>query len=196
MSLLTDPDDHHIGIVDTKCDPKRICEEAIDAARAQFEPRQMPRINLEVHGDIEFSFISKYLVFMVEELLLNSMCATLSQARKRGSAVLPDIDVTICEDPRRIGIQISDKAGGVAHPQRIWEYMYSSTAEAKDRDGGFRATTPLSGRGMGLPMCRLYTQYLGGSLHLHSVPGVGTDVYMFLNRIDASGIVPPSIVSP
>lgn len=201
MSLLTDPDDNHIGIVDTKCNPRKICEEAIDLAKthaqAQFgEERRIPKINLAVQNDIEFSFISKYLVFMVEELILNSISATLDHARCRGMEELPEIDVTVCEDPRRIGIQISDKAGGVPHPQRIWEYMYSSTAKAKDCDGGFRAATPLSGRGMGLPMCKLYATYLGGTLHLFSVPGVGTDVYMFLNRIDASGIVPPSIVAP
>lgn len=27
--------------------------------------------------------------------------------------------------------------------------------------------------GLGLPLCRLYTKYLGGSLQLMSVPGVG-----------------------
>jgi hypothetical protein len=29
--------------------------------------------------------------------------------------------------------------------------------------------------GMGLPLCRLYTKYLGGSLQLMSVPGAGGD---------------------
>jgi len=29
--------------------------------------------------------------------------------------------------------------------------------------------------GMGLPLCRLYTKYLGGSLQLMSVPGAGTE---------------------
>jgi len=28
---------------------------------------------------------------------------------------------------------------------------------------------------MGLPLCRLYTKYLGGSLQLMSVPGAGTE---------------------
>ena len=30
--------------------------------------------------------------------------------------------------------------------------------------------------GMGLPLCRLYTKYLGGSLKLMSVPGTGSKV--------------------
>jgi signal transduction histidine kinase len=196
MKLLTDTDDNHIGLVDTQCDPRKICKQAIEHTLAQFEGQDVPNIKLQVHGDIEFSFISEYLLFMVEELLLNAVCATIAQARRRGSTGhLPDIHVTVCEDPRRIGIQISDKAGGIPRPEkRIWEYMFSTTPE--DLVNHFREATPLSGPGMGLPMCRLYTQYLGGKMHLMSMPGIGTDVYIFLNRIDASGIVPPSIADP
>lgn len=42
------------------------------------------------------------------------------------------------------------------------------------------SSSPVPGRpsprlGMGLPLCRLYTKYLGGSLQLMSVPGAGGD---------------------
>lgn len=186
MSLLTDPDKNHVGIVDTKCDPARICEEAIRHVQMQFSDSGV-RINLRVEQpDIEFSFISKYLFFIVEELLRNSMCATLVRAAREREPP-KDISVLVCEDPRRIGIKISDEGGGVPveHTDRIWEYMFSTTP--RELQSHFTEATPLSGAGMGLSLCRLYTQYLGGSLHLMSMPGVGTDVYMFLNRIDAKG---------
>merc|ERR1712012_1461398 len=95
------------------------------------------------------------------------------------------IHVLVCEDPRCIGIKISDEGDGVPveHTERIWEFMFSTTPH--ELQSQFTEATPLSGPGMGLPLCKLYTQYLGGSLHLMSMPGVGTDAYIFLNRIDA-----------
>jgi len=184
MSLLTDPDENHVGIVDTKCDPARICAEAIRHVQSQFADSGVT-INLRVQQpDIEFSFISKYLFFIVEELLMNSACATLARAARTGEPPKA-INVLVCEDPRRIGIKISDEGGGVPveHTDKIWEYMFSTTPA--DLEEHCDESSPLSGSGMGLPLCRLYTEYLGGSLHLMSMPGVGTDVYMFLNRIDA-----------
>jgi len=35
---------------------------------------------------------------------------------------------------------------------------------------------------VGLPIARLYTQYLGGSMNLVSLPGYGTQAYVFLPR--------------
>ncbi|KAL8438808.1 hypothetical protein Efla_003845 [Eimeria flavescens] len=43
--------------------------------------------------------------------------------------------------------------------------------------------SPLAGFGCGLPLCRLYASYLGGSLTLVSMPVYGTDAYVHLRRI-------------
>ncbi|CAE7476136.1 Pdk2, partial [Symbiodinium necroappetens] len=43
--------------------------------------------------------------------------------------------------------------------------------------------TPLAGYGVGLPLSRLYAQYLGGSLHLMSMPGEGTTAFLHLKRL-------------
>merc|ERR1711865_641949 len=85
-----------------------------------------------------------------------------------------------------MGIQVCDKGGGVPFELsgRIWEYMFTTTPT--DLQTNFQAGGPISGPGMGLPLCRLYTQYLGGSLDLMSMPGVGTDVYLFLTRLDCA----------
>merc|ERR1719277_2856310 len=42
--------------------------------------------------------------------------------------------------------------------------------------------TDLAGYGVGLPLSRLYAEYLGGSLHLMSVPNYGTHAYVFLQQ--------------
>ncbi len=56
----------------------------------------------------------------------------------------------------------------------------------KTRDGYLddRINLTYVGRyGFGLPVCRAYAEYLGGSLTLKSLPGFGTDVYLKLAHV-------------
>lgn len=41
--------------------------------------------------------------------------------------------------------------------------------------------------GFGLPTSRAYAEYLGGSLSIQSMQGIGTDVYLRLRHIDGKG---------
>merc|ERR1719373_108633 len=59
--------------------------------------------------------------------------------------------------PRHVGLSWADPLAGLGIKQRL---------------------------GMGLPLTRLYTQYLGGSLDIMSIPGVGVDTFLQLRRID------------
>jgi len=43
--------------------------------------------------------------------------------------------------------------------------------------------SPLAGLGCGLPLSRLYAQYLGGDVTLHTLPRYGTDVFVYLNSM-------------
>jgi len=43
--------------------------------------------------------------------------------------------------------------------------------------------SPLAGLGCGLPLSRLYANYLGGSIELQTLPRHGTDVFVYLNRL-------------
>lgn len=43
---------------------------------------------------------------------------------------------------------------------------------------------PTPSFGFGLPTSRAYAEYLGGSLQLQSLQGIGTDVYLRLRHID------------
>lgn len=42
----------------------------------------------------------------------------------------------------------------------------------------------LSRFGFGLPTSRAYAEYLGGTLSIQSLQGIGTDVYLRLKHID------------
>ncbi|XP_014749542.1 PREDICTED: 3-methyl-2-oxobutanoate dehydrogenase [lipoamide] kinase, mitochondrial [Sturnus vulgaris] len=92
--------------------------------------------------------------------------------------------------------RISDRGGGIPHDllDKVTEYHFS-TAEASAQDprlgGPFRSLMdasgqagPMHGFGFGLPTSRAYAEYLGGSLVLQSLQGVGTDVYLRLRHID------------
>merc|ERR1719183_2192733 len=108
------------------------------------------------------------------------------RSRTEGMGPNP-IRITVCADPYHVGIQLSDRGGGVPFElsERIWSYMFSTTPENLRSDWNVpvapvpalglsrpaRAGGPISGPGMGLPLCRLYTRYLGGSLDLMSMPG-------------------------
>lgn len=41
--------------------------------------------------------------------------------------------------------------------------------------------------GFGLPTSRAYAEYLGGSLSIQSMQGIGTDIYLRLRHIDGKG---------
>ncbi|CEM00650.1 unnamed protein product [Vitrella brassicaformis CCMP3155] len=63
--------------------------------------------------------------------------------------------------------------------------------------GGSRPPSPLAGFGCGLPLSRLYAQYLGGSLNVVSMPKWGTDAFLFLHRIgEVQESIPPTWTAP
>lgn len=192
IAMLRDPDLNHIGIIDTKCEPARICQEAIEHVQTNLPFAAGVDITLQVAQlDIEFSFISTYLFWIIVELLTNSVMAVHKRRKLHNCAqdaqATKDVKVTVCADSSRVGIRISDKGMGVpfANAERVWEYMFT-TSDMEEREVTEKVLTgPLCSTGMGLPNCGLYARYLGGSIDLMSMPGNGTDVYLFFSRVDA-----------
>merc|ERR1711924_267215 len=103
-----------------------------------------------------------------------------------------------------IGMRISDGGGGFPREEkeRIWDYLYSTaepvitdgvlykkgkTRAANARQELLSAGGPLAGFGVGLPVSRLYAAYLGGELDVVSLPGLGTDAFLFLWPIVVPG---------
>lgn len=94
--------------------------------------------------------------------------------------------------------RISDQGGGMSkeNAKKAIKYLYT-TNRSKDSLSGQNifnsvmevpfsgpAGGPMSGFGFGLPVSRVYAEYLGGSLELRSIPGYGTDVYLELQHLD------------
>ena len=70
----------------------------------------------------------------------------------------------------------------------IFQRIYDSD-DPQDSTGASDRFSPCnSGYGVGLPLSRLYAQYLGGSLNLMSMPGEGTTAFLHLKRsLDGQG---------
>ncbi|CAJ1402775.1 unnamed protein product [Effrenium voratum] len=190
----------HIGIVDTKCNPGRICEQAAKAVQSMYAnatEQVADKLQVEVHSHsdsgsedstIAFSYIPKYLFYIVQELIKNSARATVEACKLDGRRRLPDrpIIVTVCADQKQIAIRIADQGGGIScgKSEEIWSYLFSTSMQPFQEY--LESGSPLAGWGVGLPLGRLYARYLGGSLQLMNVPGTGVDAYLFLRRIDPS----------
>lgn len=182
------------GIVSHRTDPTNICERAARHAqqlcRQHFKLKQNVVINVEHSGEpfggsrIQFPYVPQYLFYIMVELLKNSTRATVEACGNPDQFPERPITITVGADPSQIAIRVHDRAGGIPFSvaDRVWSYMYSTHG---DRSATFmQGGTPLAGYGVGLPLSRLYARYLGGSLHLMSMPGIGTTAYLYLKRVD------------
>uniref|UniRef100_F1RIR7 Protein-serine/threonine kinase n=1 Tax=Sus scrofa TaxID=9823 RepID=F1RIR7_PIG len=157
-----------VGIICTRLSPKKIIEKWVDFARRLCEHKygNAPRVRINGHVAARFPFIPMPLDYILPELLKNAM-------------------------------RISDRGGGIAHKDldRVMDYHFT-TAEASTQDPRISPlfghldmhsgsqSGPMHGFGFGLPTSRAYAEYLGGSLRLQSLQGIGTDVYLRLRHID------------
>uniref|UniRef100_A0A673WDD5 Protein-serine/threonine kinase n=1 Tax=Salmo trutta TaxID=8032 RepID=A0A673WDD5_SALTR len=159
-----------VGIICRRLSPKKIIEKWVDFARRLCEHQygNSPRVRINGHVAARFPFIPLPLDYILPELLKNAM-------------------------------RISDRGGGIPHSilDKVTDYHYS-TAEESNQDPRmnnlFNTLTnsgpqsgPMHGFGFGLPTSRAYAEYLGGSLSIQSMQGIGTDVYLRLRHIDGKG---------
>ena len=117
---------------------------------------------------------------------------------------LPPVHITIVSNDVDFMIRISDRGGGIPHnyEDRVWEYLFTTGGRtvrhlkggstsfglsAISSTGSHAAGPvggPMHGFGFGLPASRAYAKYLGGSLDLKTMSGLGTDAYLRLRHID------------
>ena len=101
-----------------------------------------------------------------------------------------------------VPLRVSDRGGGIPESklQDIFKYSYTTMGDrstirpsddtnifsdlCKGHPNNSPSGGPMAGWGFGLPTSRAYATYLGGSLELQSLEGLGTDVYLRLRHID------------
>jgi len=192
-----DPDPNYVGVICTNTSVRDVAQEAIDNALFICEEHyglfKGPQVELTCPDDLRFMYIPSHLNHMLFEVLKNSLRATVETTMAKygeDADEFPPVKIIVAEGQDDITIKISDEGGGIPRKDipLVWNYAFT-TAEAQevgDQFGGSDFKAPLAGYGYGLPIARLYAQYLGGNLKLISMQGYGTDVYLHLSRLSES----------
>jgi len=153
-----------------------------------------PPFKLNGHVNACFPYIETPLDYILPELLKNAVRSTIEA--HLSSPSLPPITITIANNEADFTIRISDRGGGIDHDMmdKVGQYHFSTAGSEKPDsrlDGGIfghmmsaPSSVPFYGFGFGLPMTKAYVEYLGGSLDLVSMQGIGTDAHLRLKHID------------
>ncbi|CAE8684535.1 unnamed protein product [Polarella glacialis] len=189
--------DNIIGVVDPRCRP---AEQVQQLAKSLGELccdlyGDKPKVVLDGQLDTELSFVPEHLSFMLQEILKNAFRATVERHLPAREAI-PPVNVSVMKGSFDVTIKVSDRGGGMRQDQleQIWRYGYTSTREttspstAGDDLSGLcgqddRSFRQIAGYGFGLPLSRVYAQYFGGDIHVQSMRGYGTDVYLNINHL-------------
>jgi signal transduction histidine kinase len=174
--------------------PRHLIQDAIGAARAHCIEKYGGAPNVVTAPDVDslgmpsFLHVPHHLHFILVELLKNSFSATIKHhhtaLRSTEHEGLPPVEVRVSRNKTEVGIRVSDQGGGMSRDDiskaTSW---YWSTMERKEPTGFAYSGdfgTPFEGFGLGLPLARLYAKINGGDLQIQSMPGYGTDAYVYL----------------
>jgi len=189
------------GIVDMECDATQVCEQAAEYAKmlCQLHTGHTPHYSVETYVEGRrgpqlgthrtFSHVPAYLRYMMVELLKNAFKATVECCSSEEEIRAKPVRLLVSADDHHIAVRIADRGGGIPYHLHsgIWSYLYGRAAHS-DKESSDIVANPLGGYGVGLPLSRLHARYLGGTLHLSSFPGYGTDASLHLPIIQSQQI--------
>jgi len=187
---------NYVGIICVNFCPKNLIEKKAEVVSHMSEVKygKAPEVRVNGHLGSTFPYIPQPLDYIMHEMLKNSMRAHI-EAHASNFERMPPINVTIANNETDFIIRITDRGGGIPHDDltRIWDYGFTTGGadeESKLDRGLFgqfmenRSAGAMHGYGFGLPACKAYIHYLGGSLDIYSMQGIGTDIYIRLRHID------------
>jgi len=159
-----------------------------------------PIFKISGHTSAVFPYIEIPLDYILPELLKNAARATIESHPRLSGRSLPPVHITLASNPTDFIVRISDRGSGIPHNRvdSVMRYNFTTaeeSTEAQADDQGIfanmmeevnRTTSgPMHGFGFGLPTSRAYATYLGGSLEIQSMQGLGTDVYLRLKHLES-----------
>lgn len=141
-----------------------------------------------IHMDVpvQFPYVEAHLYYIFFEVLKNALRASIEKMGADG--VPPPIHASIMTgssltDENEKVFKISDSGVGIQTKdvRKVWSYFYSTHSQgmAAAADSSQDAL-PLGAKGLGLPLSRVLARYFGGEIDVHSIPRMGTDVYIYL----------------
>ncbi|XP_045033117.1 3-methyl-2-oxobutanoate dehydrogenase [lipoamide] kinase, mitochondrial-like [Daphnia magna] len=195
---------HHVGIINKSLRLKDLVEKWAEFTRRLAFQRygKSPDIRLSGHIGSTFPYITLPLDYILPELFKNAVRATIESHPDASESSLPSVHVTIANNEVDFILRISDRGGGIPHAvlPKVMHYNFTTAEESTEQrlevdplgniidasnPGSGSTMSPMHGFGFGLPTSRAYAEYLGGSLTIQSLQGLGTDVYLRLKHIDS-----------
>lgn len=162
-----------IGMIQTRWCPADSINSISRIVQQEFftESLNPPRVKLNGHTEAMFPYFpSPGFEDILVELFRNAFRAVID-SHLNSAREMPAIDVTIAVNRDDFTIRIADRGRGISPGQleKIWRYHYTK------KDGQ---------KGIGLPIAKAYAEYLGGSLEIKSLNGIGSDTYLKLQHVD------------
>lgn len=165
------------GLINKNCRPDLIIKDCIlNIEQVSFLVyKKIPKIKLNIENDINLIYIDSHIQYIVTEILKNSLRAIMEN--NRSDTI---IDVSIKNGKEDLIIKISDK--GLGFNRKMINRIFNFTYTTANIENYIEKKTYIAGYGHGLGLSKIYTNYFGGDLIICPFEGVGTDVYIYLNR--------------
>mmetsp|Transcript_71183 Transcript_71183/g.204116 ORF Transcript_71183/g.204116 Transcript_71183/m.204116 type:complete len:401 (-) Transcript_71183:44-1246(-) len=193
-----------VGVVNVNTQPISSLSRAFVAARfmcmRDFQAAPDLKVNGVMHDEYilseisrqqHFPYVDTHLFYIFLELVKNAARASIMRAQQDGADLshVPSISILVPEEQytwdRERSVKLADKGTGMSRGTLSRAFCYSFSS-VKDRPtvahelSDFDRRVPLAGFGFGLPISRVMARYFCGDIDLNSIPGQGTDVYVYL----------------
>jgi pyruvate dehydrogenase kinase 2/3/4 len=170
--------DTHVGMINIKCDPHIVIKDAAHQVTEMVDNVYCQELEFDfgfTDKQSEFLYVPSHLFYIVLEVLKNA-----GKATAEFNECSKPVKIRTSVSDKDFIIKISDRGGGFSRDlmNKVFSFSYT-TSGTKDRDD---KELQLSGYGHGLGLSRIYARYFGGDLVICPIQGVGTDVYIYLNR--------------
>jgi len=153
-----------------------------------------------------FAYVHTHLFYIFLELVKNAARASIERAQVEGVAsdtLRPEsigfegpkpeqpapLHVIVPEEQslwdQERSVKLADRGTGMNRNvlSKAFSYFYSSVKArptVAEEVSDFDRRMPLAGFGFGLPISRVMARYFAGDIDVNSIPGQGTDVYVYL----------------
>lgn len=198
-----------VGVVNVNTQPIQILARAYSSARFMCMRDYKVAPDLLVNGvnhdeyilqeaaqHQKFAYVHTQLFYIFLELVKNAAKASVERALNDAGGncdpeklELPSLRVIVPEEQglwdQERSVKLADRGTGMNRTtlSKAFCYFFSSVKSkptVAEELIDFDRRVPLAGFGFGLPISRVMARYFAGDIDLNSIPGKGTDVYIYL----------------
>ncbi|RKP34707.1 branched-chain alpha-ketoacid dehydrogenase [Dimargaris cristalligena] len=180
--------------------------------RMVYRTRHTPEVLVDGAFSARFTYIPDHIEYILYEIIKNAMRAVMERPTHHNLArpsvksdnqtasapptnPYPPIHVTICEGPTTLVFRVSDQGGGI--PEHAWQHIWAYGHGKRQQFSNFHQVSQMAAKvtdaigrespllhfGIGLPMSRVYANYWGGRIEIHTMDEFGTDVYVHIPKL-------------